>query len=329
MDSIGIETLYRRFNEESVSHEQITRWLNQFDAEDRPTALFLAERIDYWGYRRVHLGLHSLHHHLMERLLKDGYIDDTGPEHCYDRIDFSRSFCSKSGDLISYFYRKMNTMRSMEFVNLEGLEHRDTDLSDRALIILDDYIGTGCQFLSFSYRNEHADLFNRYGKIYVATLVANNQAIKTFQEVNAGNFDTLVRILSGVEEIDDPVEIENLRASFSSIRPGQSRLVYAKREMSLLDPESSLDEAQRTGLQGLFEKYAPNYYCHGLFNLASNTVFFFQCPNDAPQILWDWDCGNAPGQWYPLFPRVSDSSIYEHDGNIPFLQQVSGKLWDD
>lgn len=60
----------------------------------------------------------------------------------------------------------------------------------------------------------------------------------------------------------------------------------------------------------------------------SHTVFFFQCPNDAPQILWDWDCGIEKGAWHPLFPRVSDLSIYAHDGNIPLQQQVFGELWD-
>ena len=47
MDSTGINTLYQRFNEESVSRKQITLWLKQFDTEDKPTALLLAGLVDY------------------------------------------------------------------------------------------------------------------------------------------------------------------------------------------------------------------------------------------------------------------------------------------
>jgi len=49
----------------------------------------------------------------------------------------------KSGDLVSYFYRKINFMRSVEFSNLEALETSQEDLSKRALVILDDYVGKG------------------------------------------------------------------------------------------------------------------------------------------------------------------------------------------
>ena len=328
MNNIEIDTLYQRFNEESVSRDQITLWLNQFDPDDKPAAMLLAGLIDYWGYQRVHLGLRTLHNRLMKQLSEDGFVPDMNIEHRYDRIDFSRSFCSKSGDIVSYFYRKINGMRSLEFSNLEALETRQENQSQRALIILDDYVGTGNQFLSFSYRSAHPDLFNRYGKVYVATLIANNQAIQTFKQVNQGNYEKLVGIECGLDEIKDPEEIENLRTSFNTIRPGQSRLIYADREISLLDPESHLNTEQRTQLKELITKYTHNDYCHGLFNLMSHTVFFFQCPNNAPQILWDWDCGTEKGKWHPLFPRVSDSSIYAHDGNIPIMQQVSGKLWD-
>lgn len=329
MNYVDVDTLYQRFNEESVSHKQITQWLEQFDVDDKPTALLLASSVDYWGYNRVHQGLRSLHLRLMEQLVKDGFVHDTGAEHCYDQVDFSRSFCSKSGDLVSYFYRKINVMRSVEFSNLEALETSQDDLSDRALVILDDYVGTGCQFLSFSYRNVHPELFNRYAKVYVATLIANNLAIQTFKQVNQGNYETLVGIICGVEGIEQAEDIDKLRDSFKKIHPGQTRLIYCNREISLLDPESHLNTDQRIRIRGLIDKYTQQKYCHDLFNLMSHTVFFFQCPNDAPQILWDWDCGAEKGAWHPLFPRVSDLSIYAHDGNIPVLQQVSGKLWED
>lgn len=328
MDRTDIDNLYQRFNEESVSHQQIFTWLEQFEEADKPAALLLAGLIDYWGYKRVHFGLRSLHIRLMNRLIEDGFVPDFHAEHRYDQVDFSRSFCSKSGDLISYCYRKINGMRSLEFTNLEALDNCEEDISKRALVILDDYVGTGCQFLSFSYRDVHPELFNRFAKVYVATLVANNLAIENFKQVNQGNYEMLVQILSGVDEVNDQAEVDAIRSSFNKIHPGQCRLIYAQNEISLLDPASPLTKEEKRLIKNLITKYTHNEYCHGLFNVMSHNVFFFQCPNNAPQLLWDWDCGDEPGGWHPLFPRVSDSSIYAHDGNIPVLQQVAGRLWE-
>lgn len=262
MINTDIKTLYQRFNEESISQKQITRWLEQFDTDDQPTALFLAGLIDYWGYQRVHFGLRSLHARLMQQLAKDGFTSEFDNDNSYERIDFSRSFCSKSGDLISYFYRKMNGMRSLEFSNLEALETRQDDLSERALVIFDDYVGTGCQFLSNSYRKSHYELFNRYGKIYVATLIANNQAIQTFKQVNQGNYETLVSLQCDIEEMTDLEEIADLRQSFKKILPGKSHLVYTNREISLLEPESHLTTEQCTRIKNLISKYTHQKYCH-------------------------------------------------------------------
>jgi len=150
-----------------------------------PAVLLLASSVDYWGFQPVDQGLRSLHYRLMEQLVKDGFVPDTDVEHCYVQIDFSRSFCSKGGELVSYFYRKINRMYSVEYSNLEALANKQGDLSKCALVILDDFVGYGgCQFLSFSYRNYHPDLFNRYGKVYVAILIANNLAVQTFQQAS-------------------------------------------------------------------------------------------------------------------------------------------------
>ena len=266
-----IDTLYQRFNEDFVGRDNINTWLGQFEPADRTIALRLAELIDYWGYRRVHIGLQILHRKLKERLQHDGFITNSNPEHCYDQIDFSRTFCSKSGDLICYFYRKSNGMRSLEFVNIEALESRNADLSNRALVLLDDYVGTGCQFISFSYRRDHHALFNRYAKVYLGALVANKRAIDTFYQINRGNYESLVTILYRLDDTEQLEQIRQIRKTFDVVKPGQVELVSVNEEVSLLAP-------------------------------------------DKP--------------WRPLFPRVSDSSIYSREGDVPYSQQVFGKLWE-
>ncbi len=323
-----IDTLYHRFNEDFVGRDNINTWLDQFEIEDRSIALRLAELIDYWGYRRVHFGLQILHTKLKERLQHDGFIVNTDPEHCYDQIDFSRTFCSKSGDLVCYFYRKANGIRSLEFTNLEALESQKTDFSKCALVLLDDYVGTGCQFFSFSYRRDHHALFNRYAKVYLGTLVANKRAIDTFYQMNRGNFDPLVKILYRLDESDEIEQIKQIRKTFDVVKPRQVQLVSVSEEVSLLAPESHMGESEIIRVRSLLDKYISAPYCEGLFNIMSHSVFFFQCPNNVPQIFWDWDCRAPDKPWRPLFPRVSDSSIYTEEGEVPHSQQVFGKLWE-
>lgn len=55
--------------------------------------------------------------HRLDRLAEDGFDG----ERCSD-IDFTRAFVCKSGDLISYLYRKANRLPLNCFHNIEGLQ---------------------------------------------------------------------------------------------------------------------------------------------------------------------------------------------------------------
>jgi len=115
------------------------------------------------GWARLIRECRLLHQRLCVDLAEDGF----DVERCSD-IDFSRAFVCKSGDLISYLYRKANRLPVTCFHNIEGLQASPPPPDQRrALVILDDYIGTGSQFLfTFVARNAaNRALLQRYARI--------------------------------------------------------------------------------------------------------------------------------------------------------------------
>jgi hypothetical protein len=105
-----IDELFARFNEPVIPEERITRWLGQFPARDRPAALALLESVTFHSYPRLIGECRHLHALVREQLLRDGF--DPGAA---DSVDFTRAFTCKSGDIISYIYRKANAIPSVAF----------------------------------------------------------------------------------------------------------------------------------------------------------------------------------------------------------------------
>jgi len=85
-----------------------------------------------------------LHQRLCRDLAGDGF-DVTG----FRDIDFTRAFVCKSGDLIAYAYRKANRLPVTCFRSMDGLlAHPPAERARRALVVLDDSIGTGSHLLA-------------------------------------------------------------------------------------------------------------------------------------------------------------------------------------
>lgn len=99
----AVDTLFRRFNEPVIAREDIERWLYGFDAADRPAALALLNRIEYHSQPRVTRETRELHQKLLGRLVWDGFDGKA-----LEDVDFSREFTCKSGDVVSFIYRKSN-----------------------------------------------------------------------------------------------------------------------------------------------------------------------------------------------------------------------------
>lgn len=136
--SSRLDVLAEAWNEAEIARPSLGRWLEQFDAADQPIALRLLECMQLHGWARLIRECRLLHERLYLDLAEDGF----DVERCSD-IDFTRAFVCKSGDLISYLYRKANRLPVTCFHNIEGLlASPPAPDQRRALVILDDTIGT-------------------------------------------------------------------------------------------------------------------------------------------------------------------------------------------
>ncbi|HSW86959.1 MAG TPA: hypothetical protein VLG49_05610 [Rhabdochlamydiaceae bacterium] len=301
---------------------EIEQWLEQFELQDREAASLLLEHIDYFTYPLMMEGLKTLHGQLLVKLKEDGFISNSTIEHHYESVDFSKTYVAKSGDLVSYFYRNANKIRSVSFKNLSDLP---ADKKDRALILLDDYIGTGTQFLYRAYAKENYQLFNEYKKVYLVVLVANTSAIKKFKKIKNGDYQSLTQEFISFLKIEDEKAKQNIEQILRRVPSGKVELIYLIEEKSLVE----LDSETREKIQILLDKYKfkgslqTNFFDSLSLESYGHTAFFYSCPNNLPAILWNSKLIQTNGSpWVPIFKRIEDISIYDRSRNVPVEDHV-------
>lgn len=316
-----VEKIYLQYNSDYISREEISQWLNQFDYEDHADAVFLLNRIDYYSYNKLIIALKQLHQKVLTKLKEDGFIPNVEKEYLFENVDFSKTYSAKSGDLVSYFYRSANKIRASSFKNLEELEHNQQNKENRVLVLLDDYVGTGTQFLMINYANRNADLFNKYKKIYFVTLVANVSADERFSKVKCGDHDSIAEDFIKFLSVTDENEKKIIKEKVRKISQEKLELVYLNKEYPINDPVRDPETAKR--INRLLDKYNIVRYMDGNFSCFGHTVFFYNCPNNVPEILWSPKCLKRDGaSWNPLFKRTEDISIYKIAETIPVEEHV-------
>ena len=161
------------WNEAEISDSAIRLWLEQFPAGEQPTAIRLLECMELHSWARMIRECRLLHQRLCMDLKDDGFDVEK-----FSDIDFTRAFTCKSGDLVSYVYRKANHLSVRHFHTVDALHQGQTDRSQRAIVVLDDYIGTGSQFLfQFIGRSEdNTKLLSEYKRIRLCSLVVHDDA---------------------------------------------------------------------------------------------------------------------------------------------------------
>lgn len=231
-----------------VPADSVRRWLAQFEEEDRPAALLLLERIHYHSYPQLVRELRTLHRMLLARLAAAGFDGESLGD-----VDFSREFTCKSGDLISYLYRRANLIPTAGFSTFEALIARaDRDPGagrDRALVILDDYIGTGSQFVFQFVARSDDDIrvIRGYRRVYLCCVVAHEEAFRKGRLLQAGRFDEAIRIEE--EQItcaDFKPEEEAFRQALAEIDWRRIELITVFRDRSVLE-ESGAGEGRAGG----------------------------------------------------------------------------------
>jgi len=297
-----LDELAEAWNEAEISRPSLGRWIGQFDAAEQPIALRLLQCMQMHGWARLIRECRLLHERLCVDLADDGF----DVERCSD-IDFTRAFVCKSGDLISYLYRKANRLPVTCFHNIEGLQASPPAFDQRrALVILDDYIGTGSQFLFTFVARSAANraLLQRYARVRLAAIVVHDDARNKWKLLQHRDVEQVMAI----EEqqltcVDFAPERPALIAALSSFDWRKAGLVAAGRDFPVI-AHPQLSPEQREQLRAFLRRQQEAEGAGTTDFLLGHHSFFYGAPNALARVL------------LPLFKRIEDFSVYPRESQV-------------
>ena len=297
-----LDHLAEAWNEAEIARPSLGRWMDQFASADQAIALRLLECMQVHGWVRLIGECRLLHQRLCVDLAEDGF----DVERCSD-IDFSRAFVCKSGDLVSYVYRKANRLPVTCFRNVEGLlaEPPPPD-QRRALVILDDYIGSGSQFLFTFVARSAANraLLQRYARVRLAAVVVHDDARQKWKLLQ----HRAVEEVMAIEErqltcVDFSRDRSDLIAALAELDWRRLGLIAAARDFPVTaHPQLSPDE--RDQLRQFLRRQQDAAGAGTTEFLLGHHAFFYGAPNAMARVL------------LPLFKRIEDFSVYDTSSQV-------------
>lgn len=311
MESDIIKKLFERFNEPVIPAVSIEKWLGKFDESDQLAALMLLGQIEFHSQSRLIRETKALHLRVSQRLDAGGF--DAAK---LSDVDFSREFTCKSGDIVSYLYRKSNLIPTVDFKTFDWLSAQTavnpSRFKDRALVILDDYIGTGSQFI-FQFIGRSEDdirVMNCFKKVYLVSYIVHETALEKFWMLADGLLEDVIKVEEKqFPDVDLNAEKEDLRKALSQLDWRNIELVYLDVDYPILsDANRSLSRDEKNSIENLLETFKHEGYSGTSF-LQGHHTFFYGAPNSLPEILW------------PLFKRVEDMTVYTK-GTEKLIEQL-------
>ena len=288
-------SLSHAWNEPEISLSAIQRWLTQFPTEDQAIAIRLLECMELHSWTRMLRECRLLHQRLCMDLRDDGFDVDG-----FTDIDFTRAFVCKSGDIASYVYRKANCLSVNHFKTIEALHHSHEDRSQRAIVILDDYIGTGSQFIfQFLGRSpSNTDLISSYKRARLCSLVVHDDARTKWRLLQRHCIEEVMAI----EEqqlvcVDFSLERPSLIQNLSKIDWRNAGLIAAQRDFPVM-AHPSLSAEERSSMRQFLNDCDCDAGTGTTEFLLGHHTFFYGAPNALARVL------------LPLFKRVEDFTIY-------------------
>lgn len=292
-----LDQLASQWNEAEIPRPSLDRWLAQFEADDQSIALRLLECIEMHSWARLLRECRLLHQRLCRDLAGDGF--DVAS---FRDIDITRAFVCKSGDLIAYAYRKANRLPVTCFRSMDALLANPPANQDRrALVVLDDYIGTGSQFLFHFLARQpaHLQLLQRYAKVRLGAIVVHDDARQKWKLLQHRCF----RDVMALEEqelacIDFSGERERLIAALSQLNWSDCGLLAAQKDFPVT-AHPGLSPEERLALQHFLRKQQQKEGSGTTEFLLGHHSFFYGAPNALARVL------------LPLFKRVEDFTTYQ------------------
>lgn len=292
-----LDQLAVHWNEAEIPRPSLDRWLAQFEADDHSIALRLLECIEMHSWARLLRECRLLHQRLCRDLAGDGF--DVAS---FRDIDITRAFVCKSGDLIAYAYRKANRLPVTCFRSMDALlADPPADQDRRALVVLDDYIGTGSQFLFHFLARQpaHLNLLKRYAKVRLGAIVVHDDARQKWTLLQHRCF----RDVMAIEErelacIDFSGERERLITALAQLNWKDCGLLAAQKDFPVTT-HPDLSQEERQALQHFLRKQQQKEGSGTTEFLLGHHSFFYGAPNALARVL------------LPLFKRVEDFTAYD------------------
>ena len=290
-----LERLSNAWNEPEINLTAIKRWVGQFPVDDQPIAIRLLECMELHSWARMLRECRLLHQRLCMDLRDDGF-DVEG----FSDIDFTRAFVCKSGDMASYVYRKANRLSVNHFKTIEALHQSRVDRSKRAIVILDDYIGTGSQFIfQFLGRSEsNTALISAYKRARLCSLVVHDDARTKWRLLQRHCIEDVMAIEEQqLECVDFRLERKALIQTLSRVDWRKAGLIAAQRDFPVM-AHPALTAEERITMRQFLNHCACEEEAGTTEFLLGHHSFFYGAPNALARVL------------LPLFKRVEDFTIY-------------------
>lgn len=290
-----MQHLLARWNEPDVAAESLERWLLQFEPAERGIALRLAECVELHAWPRLVQECRLLHQRVCHELASAGFDLER-----FSDVDFSRVFTAKSGDLISFVYRKANRLPVTCFHNLEALDLEAA--AGRALVILDDYIGSGSQFLLQAVARSPTNqaLLRAYRHFCLAAVVVHDDARIKWRLLQRHGWEEVMAIeAQQLSCMDFSADCAQLTAALASVDWHQGGLVAVQRDFPL-PAHPQLQPSERQQVRRFLRQQQPDGASTTDFLLGHHT-FFYGAPNALPRVL------------LPLFKRLEDFTLDPRD----------------
>jgi len=260
----GIAALVKQW-EGIKTQEEIESWLLMFEDNERDVAIKLLSHTKYYSQNKIGKRLKILHGRFMRAIRRKSL------KHINHIWFLGIGGASKSGQMMSYFYRTVNGLSASHFPGLRTLPTL-TEKGIQILAFIDDFIGSGKQATMF-WREE---LKGQYGienvDLYCLVLFAFQSAVEYIQE----NTPFKVICVELLDERDRAFSPEC--AVFSDDEERRRTEEICRRHGEVLWPTNPL----------------------GYDNSQALIAFEHQIPNNSLPILWS----NAKG-WIPIFERKS------------------------
>ena len=279
LDVLSVPELFR-----IIGKETIIKWINQFEIEDQDTAFSILRKIKYYS---------STDMIQLCQLNFSNWIIDCDAN-VKNTVFIPLGGAGKSGSMVGYLFRMANSLSKVSFYSLYEIEKCGYVFDKRIkdLVFLDDYSGTGDQFLKDEILKNI--LLHTEGKLRVSFLpVVMSRRAKNRIESNT-----------------------NINIYCNQVRED--------REYS--DSESAL--IRRYG-KGLFVNKGEDLR-FGWGNMGETIAFFYNVPNNTLPIIWSkGHSDETKRNWIPLIPRVNPKGDNEIQEVIRNTIQISNMVSED